>query len=339
MEVFIKNFSTYRTVGKATAISSALVLDALDRETSTVTVRGTEVNRSHIGSWLIAPEGVWLISNVKPEPDRTILTLVSPLEAFDRPLELAAQPQQTTFGKFVAAAMTAGWVNCPDPAYVMTYLEVSSSDTTPYTPPEVDDSGCFSLPDYCRLMRKSYRCTLRFFDSGNRLHCGIFTAAANSRQVSFEDGRSQLQSVSYSSSGVAKITAIHDVDTGEKDAAGDPVYRRERSDWYLSESGDVTNTVPARRASGTWDSVYIQGNGDVRAKVTEAFAKNKANHKLEFWSTLDLDIQTDCTFMVYGELLRSYISYKRKSSDDKRFYYKSGELATTASEKLKGVIK
>lgn len=339
MEVFIKNFSTYRTVGKATAISSALVLDALDKETSTVTVSGTAVNRSHIGAWLVAPEGVWLISNVKPEPDRTILTLVSPLDAFDRPLELAAQAQPSTFGEFVAAAMDANWINCTDPAYVMTYLEVSSSDATPYTPPEVDGSGCFTLPNYCRLMRKSYRCTVRFFDSGSHLRCAISTAAAKARQVSFEDGRSQIQSVSYSSSGVAKITAIHDIDTGEKDEAGEPVYRRERSDWYLSESGEISSTVPPRRAAGTWSSVYIKGNADVQTKVVEAFAKNKANHKLEFYSTLDLDVQTDCTFMVYGELLRSYISYKRKSSTDNRFYYKSGELATTASEKLKGAIK
>jgi hypothetical protein len=43
--------------------------------------------------------------------------------------------------------------------------------------------------------------------------------------------------------------------------------------------------------------------------------------------------------MVYGELLQSYISYKRKTSEDKRYYYKSGELATTATEKLRGAAK
>ena len=39
MEVFVKSFATYRTIKKATAISSALVLDALEAETSTVTRR------------------------------------------------------------------------------------------------------------------------------------------------------------------------------------------------------------------------------------------------------------------------------------------------------------
>jgi len=77
----------------------------------------------------------------------------------------------------------------------------------------------------------------------------------------------------------------------------------------------------------------------VETKVIETFAKNKTNHKLEFWSTLNLNVQDNCTFYAYGEILRSYVSYKRKSSEDSRYYYKSGELATTATEKLRGVIK
>lgn len=64
-----------------------------------------------------------------------------------------------------------------------------------------------------------------------------------------------------------------------------------------------------------------------------------ANIQLEFWSTLNLNVQDNCTFYAYGEILSSYISYKRKSSEDSRYYYKSGELATTATEKLRGVIK
>jgi len=34
--------------------------------------------------------------------------------------------------------------------------------------------------------------------------------------------------------------------------------------------------------------------------------------------------------------MSSYISYIGISSDDNRFYYKSGELATTLTERLKG---
>lgn len=339
MEVFVKSFATYRTIKKATAISYSLIPDSLDAETSTVTVKGTGISRSDTGNWLIADGAVYQIYNVKPETDRTILTLNHPLEAFGRPLEFETQPLGQTVGGFVASQLQRHWAACDDPVYAMPYLKVSDSDTSPFVPPEIDSGSCFDLADYCRVMRKSYRVAVRFEDAGSQLRCIIRTAQPKARQVSFDDGRSRLQSVSYSSSGVAKITVIHDVETGETDTDGEKLYARERANWYLSESGEVSQLIPPRRAAGTWSTLYIKGDADVQAKVVEQFAKNKANHKLEFWSELDIDVQTDCTFMVYGELLTSYISYKRKSSEDRRFYYKSGELATTATEKLKGVLK
>lgn len=339
MEVFVKSFATYRTIKKATAISSSLVLDSLDFEASAVTVKGTDINRADTGNWLIADGKIYMISNVKPEKDRTLLTLHSPLDAFNRPLELTAQASGQTIGSFIAAQLHRNWILEADPDYAMPYLTVSDSDTTAFIAPEADDGGTFKLSDYGRLMRKSYRVTVKFYDAGDSLRCEIRKAPAASKQIPFGDGRSFLQSVDYSASGLAKLTVLHDVETGEKDENGDKIYTRERTVWYISESGEISQLIPARRASGEWGTLHIQGNKIVEDEVVKAFSKNKANHKLEFWSDLDLDVQTDCTFPVYGELLHSYISYKRKSSEDKRFYYKSGELATTATEKLRGVLK
>lgn len=339
MEVFVKSVSNYRTIKQATEITENLVLDALDYETSTLSVKGTKINRSDTGNWLIVGGLVFRIANVKPDGVQTVLTLESPLDAFSRLLELDTQPLDQTIGGFVAQCLQRNWIDSDDLVYAMPYLLVSNSDTTAFAAPETDDSGCFKLHEYCRLMRKSYRTAIRFLDAGTHLACTIEAAPLSNRQVSFEDGRSQMASVAYSYSGFAKITAIQDIDTGEKDSNGDPVYQRDRTHWYLSESGEISQLPPENRAQGEWGYVYVKGNQNVRAKVVETFAKNKTNHKLEFWSVLDLDVQDDCLFMVYGELLRSHISYKRKISGDSRFYYKSGELATTASEKLKGVIK
>lgn len=329
MDAFIKSFAAYRTVKKATVIASSLVLDSLEADGSSVTVKGTEIGRSDTGNWLIIDGMVYVISAVKPQKDRTVLTVSAPLEAFTRPLELEAQAADQTIGGFISASIAAGWIQCGDPVYAMPYLVVSNSDTTAYFAPEPDNSGCFNLAEYCRLTRKTLGVQIRFRDSSGQLLCSISKTAPSSRKVSFEDGRSQLQSVDYSTSGVAKISVLRELSTGE----------RERSDWYLSESGEISQAVPARRASGGWTTISVKETDDILAKVAASFAKNKANHKLEFWSTLDLNVLDDCTFMVYGETLQSYISYKRKSSEDKRFYYKSGELATTATEKLRGVNK
>ena len=339
MEAFVKAFATYRTIKKAPVIASSLVVDSLDAETSTVTVVGTDIGQSNTGDWLIVDGGVFSISNVKPQNDRTLLTLVSPLDVFSRMFELEAQPDGQTIGGFIADQLRRGWVEEADPVYAVPYLSIINTDPTAFRPPELDGSGCFKLPDYCRLMRKSYRTLTRFADSGNTLVCTISRPPVVARNVSFEDSRSKLQSVDFSSSGTAKLTVLRDVDTGEKDANGEAIIVRERYTWYLAVNGSVSQTIPARRASGTWGTLVIKGKDDMEAKVVEAFAKNKANHKIEFWSSRDLSVQDDCTFQVYGDTLRSYISYKRKTSEDSRWYYKSGELATTASEKLRGAMK
>lgn len=339
MECFVKSFATYRTIKKTTAISSALTLDSLEADTSTVTVKGTDIGRSNTGDWLIIDGSVYRISKVKPSSDRTILTLEFPLNAFSRPLELELQEPAQYVGMFVRAALIGNWVNEADPAYAMPYLQILNSDATPFATPETDGDGCFVLSEYCRLMRKSYRVAVSFTDRGDRLVCSIGKAPEAFRQVVFDDGRSQLQSVDYSSSGTAKLTVLCDAETGEEDEDGNPITERQRSTWYLSETGTVSQTPPARRASGEWGTIAVQKPEEIEAKVIEAFAKNKANHKLEFWSTRDLAVHDDCTFLVYGELLQSYISYKRKTSEDSRFYYKSGELAVTATEKLRGVKK
>lgn len=339
MEAFVKSFATYRTIKKATVISSALTLDSLEADTTTVTVVGTDIGRSNTGDWLLIDSQVYRISNVKPQGDRTLLTLNFPQDTFTRPLELSQQSSESYVGEFIRKVLQTNWVECEDPVYTMPYLTVSNVDITPFAEPELDGSGCFILSDYCRLMRKTYRITVKFVDIGSALACVISKRPEAFCQVDFTDGRSQLQSVDYSSSGTAKLTVLCDVDTGGKDANGEPILERQRSVWYLSEDGKASQTIPARRASGDWKTINVKKLEEVENKVIETFAKNKANHKLEFWSTRDLAVQDDCTFMVYGELLQSYISYKRKSSEDRRFYYKSGELATTATEKLRGVVK
>ena len=138
MEVFVKSFATYRTIKKATAIASSLVVDSLDYETSSVTVKGTDINRSDTGNWLICDGEIYLISNVKPESDRTVLTLSAPLDAFNRPLEFVEQASDQTIGAFVAAMLTGHWVTGEDPVYAMAYLVVSNSDTFLWRKPPRD---------------------------------------------------------------------------------------------------------------------------------------------------------------------------------------------------------
>lgn len=337
MEAYVKSLAAYRTVKKAAVLSSSLTLDSLDSETSTVTVVGTAINRADAGSWLVVGGGVYLISVVKPQGDRTLLTLLPPLDAFDRKIEYSAPEEGVSVGGFFKSVLDDNWVAAADPAYRLPYLDVVNADTTVFTAPELDNTGFYQPNVYMRLMRKTNRTTVTFSDAGDTLSCVVARRPAVSRNIVFDDGHSSIGNVDYSSSGIAKLTAVQDIDTGQTDDTGDPILQRVRTTWYLAEDGTVSQTIPARRAEGKWDILTVSGKADVETKVREAFAKNKSSHKIEFYSDKDLAVQTDCTFTVYGELLQSYISYKSKSSTDSRYFYKSGELATTAAEKLRGL--
>lgn len=336
MDIYLKNFSAFRTKSHHTAISTSLVLDSLSADTSTVTVIGTDIGADDAGSWVVADSHIYLLSGVKPQADRTMLTLSDPITAFNRTLELAEQPAGQTIGGFIASVLLSEFAACQDPAYAIPYLSVINADNTPYVSPDLDKNGCFTLDDYIRTVRRAWHVAVAVSFSGSTLIVTIQKIPETSHHISFDDGRSQLSSVDYSSSGVAKITVLLDVKTG-KDDAGNDIVERQRSDWYLAEDGTVSQSVPARRASGSWYKLALSGsaNLDVEAKVQETFAKNKYSHKLEFWSSLDLPVQSDCSFFVYGKLLQSQLSYKRKDSTDDRYFYRSGELATTAAEKLK----
>lgn len=339
MEVFVKDFGTYRTIKKASTVQYSLVLDSLEAEASSVTLRGIQIDFQDVGNWLIADGVVYQIAAVVPENNHTRLTLRHPLDAFERPLELQTQPVSQTIGSFVEAQIFEHWVNGEDPMYAIPYLVVSNSDTTAFVAPTTDYGGCFALPAYCRLMRKSYRVSVTFSDAGSSLLCKIGKTPAATRNVSFEDGRSFLKAENYATSGYSKLTVLHDINTKEKDANGNAIYVRERTIWYLSEDGSISQLVPSRRAEGSWGTLHLKDSPNVLEKVTEAFTKNRSGHKLEFWSSLDIDVNTACTFAVHKKLLQSYISYKQKDSENNRYFYKAGELATTVTEKLKGAMK
>ena len=129
MDVFVKSFTDYRVIKKAIALSSTLVLDSLEADASTVTINGNDINYSDVGSWMICEGNVFLISKVKPSADRTTVTLLSPLDAFNRLLELQVQPMGQTIGGFVAGQLIDNWIRADDAAYALPYLVVSDSDT------------------------------------------------------------------------------------------------------------------------------------------------------------------------------------------------------------------
>jgi hypothetical protein len=219
----------------------------------------------------------------------------------------------------------------------MPYLTVSNSDTSEFVSPELDDNGLFNITDYIRTQRLNLGLRCDFSIDGDTLTCSIYKGSTTDRNVVFDDGHSQLSSAAYSKSGLAKITAMHQIDTGNVDANGDAIYTTESKDYYLTESGTITTRVPDVRIDGGWSTIFVSAKKDVETAVSDKFAKNSESHKIEFYSDRELSVYDPCNIKLYGEIMTSYISYKGITSTDSRYLYKSGELATTITDKIRSL--
>lgn len=350
MELFIKRFSDFKTVSQHSVLSYSLCVDSAEAESSTVTVAGNGIPRALSGSWAVVDDRIYTIATVTPEDGQTQLTLAAPGEAFSRLLPYTA-PTSGSGGAFAASQLAANFINQTDAQFAAPYLDVSNLDTTAFLPPEIDSNGLYSLSDYLRLLRRMRGIKPVFGFTRTSLTLTLTPAAKTSRVVLFDDGHNQLASVSYSDSGLAKITTRHSVarvesvdeTTGKityaKDDQGNTVYDVETADFYLTETGDVVTTPPARRVHGAWLTLPVAARDDPAAKAAERFAKSSSSHRIEFWSDRELSVFDPCKFNIYGELMESYISYAGRRFGDDRWLYRSGELLLTATEKLKGLIK
>lgn len=335
MDIYFRSFKSYLTTLQTRAVTYSLTLDALASEKSTATLLGDGLTAANVRDWVIAFGQLFSLSAVKAQGQQLSITMVDPLDAFDRKLEIPDAPADTV-GGFIAQLLQS-WVDETDPEFAVPYLQISNADTTPLVLPDVDSNGLFQLPAYVRLMRQTYGIAVRFIPAYNGIRCEISTADPPFRQVSFNDGRSELRTASFSSTATSKLTAIQDMDTGLKDENGNPIKVRERSTWYLSEEGEVSQTVPTHRAAGSWGVVVIPANADLAAKVAEEFAKGRTGHKLEFYSTMDIPVGAQVRCYCAGGYVLSRISSKVIAAGDNRYHYKGGELATTVTDKLKGV--
>ncbi|MBQ9685060.1 MAG: hypothetical protein IJV41_00740 [Oscillospiraceae bacterium] len=338
MKAYFKSFAAFRTTGSADVLSADICLDSSDGQASTVTVVG-EYARSHTGQWLIYGNRLYLIDKTTPQDGRTLFTLVEPIETFSRKLLYEAPLIPVTIGSFVRDQIVSNWIQQEDRVYALPYLTVSTLDTSPFVTPDVDANGLFSLTEYIRTMRRMADLRITFTVDRDSLLCLITHGVRTPRNVVFGDGHSQLSTAAYSKSGLAKLTVIQPVDSGKLDAEGEAIMVNQSTDYYLAANGSVSSQIPGVRASGEWDTFFVGAKQDALQKATEKFAKNSASHKVEFYSDRDFQVYDPCSIKLYGEVLTSYISYKGIRSGDDRWLYKSGELATRASEKMKGVLK
>lgn len=318
MVAFIKRRKDFRTYASAEVVSWDAPLASIEDDVGTIVLYGTDVTRGSEGDFLIMDRRIWLIEQVAPDQQQTVVTVCDVACAFDRPLPFVAEGK--SIGSFLAQQLTEHYKEVGDYAYRMPYLKITNLDNTEYLGPTVTN-GLFNLKVYMRKVNRLRDVQVKFSVDQDNLNVLIEPRQRPSHNIIFEDGTSQLLSRSYSRSSIAKVTAYHQ-------GIG--------YTYYLDANGSVRDTEPVHRAEGKWEVLALEEHEIVEDRVQDIFSQNSNSHKIEWRSGKQYQLYDTVVLRLDGGLMSSYVSYIGISSSDNRYYYKSGELATTLTERLKG---
>ena len=318
MVAFIKRRKDFKTIASAEVVNYDVPIASISDDVGTILLYDTTVTRGNEGDFLIMDGHIWLIEQVAPTDMQTTVTVADVAAAFDRLPPFVEEGD--SIGSFLERQLVDHYRNISDLDYRMPYLEITNLDNTEYLGPTVTD-GLFNLRTYMRKVNRLRDVQVLFFVSRDKLNILIHPRQRPSHNIIFEDGTSQLISRSYSRSSIAKVTA-YQFGIGHT--------------YYLSSDGKVTQEEPVFRAEGKWEVLALEETEDLEEKVLDIFSQNSNSHKIEWRSTKPYDLYDTVVLRLDGGLMSSYVSYIGISSADARFYYKSGELATTLTERLKG---
>ena len=318
MVAFIKRRKDFRTYAAAEVVSWDVPLASIADDVGTIVLYGTTVTRGSEGDFLIMDGHIWLVEQVAPDQQQTTVTVGDVAGAFDRLLPFVEEGE--TIGGFLAQQLTDHYKEVSDISYSMPYLQITNLDNTEYLGPTVTD-GLFNLRTYMRKVNRLRDVQVKFSIDQDKLNILIEPRQRPTHKIIFEDGTSQLLSRSYSRLSIAKVTAYQ---------------KGVGYTYYLSADGDVSDVEPERRAEGKWEVLALEEHEVLEERVQDIFSQNSNSHKIEWRGTKQYELYDTVILRLDGGLMSSYVSYIGTSSNDNRFYYKSGELATTLTERLKG---
>lgn len=331
MKAYIKRSSDFKTVLMGTAESWSLPVASADGDTGQLAL-AEYAPAEHTGNWVYVLGQIYRIAQATPSNNQFTATLADPATAFDRQAIWPDAPE-TTYGAFIKAALERDYLNCADAAYKVPYLQITNTDTTPLTVPELDDTKLYKLSDIITTARAA-GVRVEFGVSGNKLAVNISTGTGTEHNILFTDGRAQLETESYSADTTAKVTVLQaqeKAENADKDAPTEYVAHT----FYLSVSGEITETAPTDRAEGKWAYITCKADETPADKAAEVFAANANSYKIEFYSSRRYALYDRVRLRLHGAVFATRITGITLKSGDDRYLYRCGELATTIQQKVK----
>lgn len=323
---YILSRATFSKILKEDITTFSVPIGSTTGETGSALLSGL-VPEDLTEAWLYLAGEVSLITQTVPQNKQLSLRIADPILAFDRKL-IWPEDAPATYGEFIKDVLEREYINCPDPKYRLSYLQVSNTDATPLVKPELDDTQIYTLSDIMVAARKAGVSVLfRVTRAPNKLLVEISTMPSKVSNIFFNDGHAQLASETHSRDVTAKVTVLKEVDEGAYDTFT----------YYLSIDGSISSEMPDSRPEGKWEYVKIGKNDVPLEKASEVFGKNIESHQITFYSDRRYRLCENVKLRINGRVYQSKITYIGKASGDSRFSYKCGELAVTAPEKIRAI--
>lgn len=322
MITYIRDRHTFAIKHHATALNYDMTVQSIYDEVSEFKIRGNE-SSAKAGDFFFADGFFGIIKEVDKDRETLDITCNDIDTLFARDIPDDPGTVGGNIEGYIKSLIDKYYVSLSDAVYATPFLTVvASTSTVGSALPDVEN-GVWNVKSYLSKVRRLYNIHTSYSVVNGGLVMRLFHRDRQTHKVFLDLSDYEVLEESFAHEAIGKITTIEE-DTGA------------RRDWYLLTDGTITNTyTDENRVDGTWEILNVSEAANAAEEVKNKFAENSDSHLIEFACSKDYNFYDDLIVRTKdGQVLSSYISAIRKSSDRNKNVYKSGELRIMLDEKL-----
>lgn len=322
MITYIRDRHTFAIKHHATALNYDMTVQSIYDEVSEFKIRGNE-SSAKAGDFFFADGLFGIIKEVDKDRETLDITCNDIDTLFARDIPDDPGTVGGNIEGYIKSLIDKCYVNLSDAVYATPFLTVvASTSTVGSALPDVEN-GVWNVKSYLSKVRRLYNIHTSYSVVNGGLVMRIYHRDRQTHKIFLDLSDYEILEESFAHEAIGKITTIAE-DTGA------------RQDWYLLTDGTVTNTyTDENRVDGTWEVLNVSEATNAAEEVKNKFAENSDSHLIEFACSKEYNFYDNLIVRTKdGQVLSSYISAIRKSSDRSKNVYKSGELRIMLDEKL-----
>ncbi len=322
MITYIRDRHTFALKHHATALNYDMTLCSIYDEVSDFKIRGKE-SSAKAGDFFFTDGFFGIIKEVDKDRETLDVTCNDIDTLFSRDIPDDTGTVVGSIEQYIKSLIDKYYVNLSDAVYATPYLTVIAATSTAGSALPDVENGVWNVKSYLSKVRRLYNIHTSYSVVNGGLVMRLFHRDRQTHKVFLDLSDFEVLEESFAHEAIGKITTIAE-DTGA------------RRDWYLLTDGTVTNTyTDENRVDGTWEILNVSEAANAAEEVKNKFAENSDSHLIEFACSKEYNFYDNLIVRTKdGQVLSSYISAIRKSSDRSKNVYKSGELRIMLDEKL-----